>query len=157
MWFGAPPILRKRKMHCVKLVALPQERFKLAKYLIGVVGPGRTWFWFFEAPFNHPKIHMCSVWLVNNSTQSCENLDLLKMIVYLFHEKSTTWGIYREYVLFFGGPLSKSEMMIKIYQDPEKKMFSLDESPQGCFFFFSHGLRKIEGITKRNQALLIFR
>ena len=123
-WFGAPPILRKSKMH-VKLVALPQERFKLAKYLIGVVGPGRTWFWFFEAPFNHPKIHMCSVWLVNNSTQSCENLDLLKIIFFnLFHGKSTTWGIYREYVLFFGGPLSKAEMMIKMEVLKKKVSFS---------------------------------
>ena len=26
------------------------------------------------------------------------NLDLLKMIFYFLHGKSTTWGIYREYV-----------------------------------------------------------
>ena len=35
-------------------------------------------------------------------------LDLLKMICYFLHGKSTSWGIYREYVLFFGGSLSKS-------------------------------------------------
>ena len=53
-WFGAPPILRKSKMH-VKLVALPQERFKLAKYLIGVVGPEGHGFGFlklFQSPEN---------------------------------------------------------------------------------------------------------
>ena len=35
-------------------------------------------------------------------------LDLLKMIFYFLYGKFTIWGIYREYVLFSGGSLSKS-------------------------------------------------
>jgi hypothetical protein len=38
-------------------------------------------------------------------------LDLLKMIFYLLYGKSTIWGIYRDYVLFFGGSLSKSMLL----------------------------------------------
>ena len=38
-------------------------------------------------------------------------LDLLKMIFYFLHGKSTSWVIYREYFLFFGGSLSKSMIM----------------------------------------------
>ena len=38
-------------------------------------------------------------------------LDLLKMIFYLLYGKSTIWGIYREYVLFFGASLSKSMLL----------------------------------------------
>ena len=42
---------------------------------------------------------------------SINYLDLLKMIFYFLHGKSTSWVIYREYFLFFGGSLSKSMIM----------------------------------------------
>ena len=37
------------------------------------------------------------------------NLGLFKVIVYFPNGKSTIWGIYSEYFLFFGHPLSKSK------------------------------------------------
>ena len=36
-------------------------------------------------------------------------MHLLKVNCYFPNEKSTTWGIYKEYVLFFGPPVSKSK------------------------------------------------
>ena len=38
-------------------------------------------------------------------------LGLFKVIFYFPNGKSTIWGIYSEYFLFFGHPLSKSKIM----------------------------------------------
>ena len=45
-----------------------------------------------------------------------KTLDFLKMIFYFLNSKSTTWGIYREYIymyIYIGGSLSKSMRLAK--------------------------------------------
>ena len=65
-------------------------------------------FWRFKA-VRVPVFFFGNGWAKNQSENEITLfLDLLKMICYFLHGKSTSWGIYREYVLFFGGSLSKS-------------------------------------------------
>ena len=44
----------------------------------------------------------------NIESMRFNQLGFAEDVFYFLHGKSTTWGIYREYVLFFGGSLSKS-------------------------------------------------
>ena len=48
------------------------------------------------------------------ASKDCPNcLGLSKVIFYFPNGKSTLWGIYSEYVLFFGHPLSKSKIILQ--------------------------------------------
>ena len=64
------------------------------------------------------------------------NLGLFKVIFYFPNGKSTIWGIYSEYFLFFGHPLSKSKIKLGELQghsadqwkdSHEAKLFSVYE------------------------------
>ena len=46
-----------------------------------------------------------------NFTDCCTSWVLFKVIFYFPNGKSTIWGIYSEYFLFFGHPLSKSKQV----------------------------------------------
>ena len=53
-------------------------------------------------------------------------LGLFKVICYFPNDKSNIWGIYSDYFLLFGHPLSKSKYMYA-YHDPQEWVY--DQSP----------------------------